>query len=248
MKSNLTTITGRIARRVLVNYRVEPKILRRHLPSRFRPKLLNGFGMAGICLIRLEEMRPRFAPSAVGLSSENAAHRIAVEWDEGEETREGVYIPIRHTNSRLNVFVGGRFFPGEHRHAQFWTAETANRVKVEVSEGDSRPVIRIAGRLPGFLPDDSVFASIERASEFFRRGSVGWSPNRAGNDLEGLELAARDWNVQPLAVEHCISSWFDNHQHFPAGAIEFDSALLMRNIAHEWRPVPVLHQRRKEAA
>jgi len=30
------------------------------------------------CLIRLKDIRPRFFPSFLGISSENAAHRIAV--------------------------------------------------------------------------------------------------------------------------------------------------------------------------
>ena len=30
------------------------------------------------------------------------------------------------------------------------------------------------------------------------------------------------------------SSYFDDHSVFPAGSIEFDCALLMRGIEHEW--------------
>jgi len=47
----------------------------------FRPQLVHGWAVAGICLIRLGRLRPSRVPSAVGLRSENAAHRIAVEWD-----------------------------------------------------------------------------------------------------------------------------------------------------------------------
>ena len=35
----LPTIEGTIRRRILVNYRVDPAVIQRHLPSRFRPKL-----------------------------------------------------------------------------------------------------------------------------------------------------------------------------------------------------------------
>ncbi len=73
-------VQGVIARRLLVNFRVRPEVLAALLPGPFRPKLVHGFGMAGICLIRLEQVRPRGLPAFVGLSSENAAHRIAVEW------------------------------------------------------------------------------------------------------------------------------------------------------------------------
>jgi len=45
-------------------------------------------------------------PEAVGFSSENAAHRIAVLWDDEQGvTREGVFIPRRDTNSPVNYLL-----------------------------------------------------------------------------------------------------------------------------------------------
>jgi hypothetical protein len=87
----LPVLCGIIERRMLVNYRVDPAVLAATLPPPFRPKLHRGYGAAGICLIRLRRVRPRFVPSWLGISSENAAHRAAVEWDEGENVRGGVF-------------------------------------------------------------------------------------------------------------------------------------------------------------
>jgi hypothetical protein len=103
----LPTLEGIIDRRLLVNYRVDPAYLQRLLPAPFRPKLIGGMGIAGICLIRLAHLRPRSLPALIGVSSENAAHRIAVVWDENGVTREGVYNPRRDTASPFNTFVGG---------------------------------------------------------------------------------------------------------------------------------------------
>src|SRR4051812_13069240 len=99
----LPTIRGIIDRRILANYRVDPDQLRALLPSRFRPKLVAGHGIAGICLIHLRQIRPAGLPAALGVSSENVAHRIAVEWDDPATgaVREGVYIPRRDTSSRF---------------------------------------------------------------------------------------------------------------------------------------------------
>lgn len=116
-------IHGVIDRRILVNYRVDPAVLAALLPAPFRPKLVRGHGIAGICLIRLIHLRPRGLPASVGVASENAAHRIAVEWDEQGQTREGVFIPRRDTASRLNTWLGGRVVPGFHEHARFHVVE-----------------------------------------------------------------------------------------------------------------------------
>src|SRR5258706_4102422 len=113
----LPFIRGIIDRRILANYLVDPDTLARILPAPFRPKLMEGFGVAGICLIRLKQIRPRGFPQFMGISSENAAHRIAVEWeDEQGATREGVFIPRRDSSSRLNVLAGGRIVAGGHHY------------------------------------------------------------------------------------------------------------------------------------
>jgi hypothetical protein len=74
----LPVIQGVIRRRILVNFRIDPGVMQAQLPPRFRPKLHQGHAIAGVCLIRLEAVRPRLVPQFLALSSENAAHRIAV--------------------------------------------------------------------------------------------------------------------------------------------------------------------------
>ena len=124
---------GVIERRMLVNYRVDAAVLAALLPAPFRAKLHRGHGMVGICLIRLRGIRPGGVPAALGFSSENAAHRTAVEWDHEGATREGVYVRRRDTSSRLNALVGGRIFPGIHSHARFDVRETADRFEVALT-------------------------------------------------------------------------------------------------------------------
>ena len=63
----IPVIRGLIDRRILVNFRVDPDVLTRILPAPFRPKLIHGAGMAGVCLIRLKKIRPRFIPSFLGI-------------------------------------------------------------------------------------------------------------------------------------------------------------------------------------
>ncbi|HEV7282783.1 MAG TPA: DUF2071 domain-containing protein [Pirellulaceae bacterium] len=230
----IPTVRGVIERRILASYRVRPEALARVLPPPFRPKTIRGWGVAGICLIRLRNVRPRALPGFVGLSSENAAHRIAVEWDRDGQTQEGVYIPRRDTSSRLNTFLGGRFFPGEHHLARFRVEEGAGRYSVEVDAEDRGMHAAVVGRLAERLPEDSVFASLDEASAFFERGSLGYSVTAREGEYDGLELKTFRWGVRPLEIERFESSFFDDPQRFPAGAVEFDCALLMQDVAHEW--------------
>lgn len=230
----IPVIRGLIDRRILVNYRVDPNVLARSLPEPFRPKLVNGLGVAGICLIRLKHIRPRFAPRFVGISSENAAHRLAVQWDHNGEMHEGVYIPRRDTSSRLNTLVGGRLFPGVHHHARFRVSENDDEFGVVMASDDGTTHLTVQGRVATELPADSLFPSLKAASEFFERGSVGYSATRAHGKFDGLELRAFTWQATPLAVDRIESSFFQDGNRFPPGAAQFDCALVMRGVEHEW--------------
>jgi hypothetical protein len=40
--------------------------------------------------------------------------------------------------------------------------------------------------------------------------------------------------MSPLDVELARSTFFEDRSRFPDGSVEFDSALVMRNVEHEW--------------
>ena len=115
----LPVIRGMIKRRLLVNFRAAPKVVQDILPEPFHPKLHSGQAIVGVCLIRLERIRPAGLPGIIGFSSENAAHRIAAEWKDPKGLqKEGAFIPRRDTDALLNRLAGGRLFPGEHNAAR----------------------------------------------------------------------------------------------------------------------------------
>jgi hypothetical protein len=233
-------IHGIIDRRILVNYRVDPSVFAGLLPEPFRPKIVHGCGMAGICLIRLKQIRLIGLPSWVGLATENAAHRIAVEWDEDGETHEGVYVRRRDTNSWFNSFVGGRLFPGYHHHANFAVNETRENYQIALHSDDGETNLMVHGRRSRSWPTSSIFDSLREASEFFQGGSVGYSATPDPSRHQGLELRCRNWIATPMEIEEVRSSYFDNESLFSKKSIQFDSALLMRDIEHEWHIMPDL--------
>lgn len=237
----LPTIQGIIRRRILANFRVDPQVMQAQLPARFRPKLHEGFAVAGICMIRLDHIRPKLMPEIVGISSENAAHRVAVLWDEDGSTREGVFISRRDSDSQLNVLLGGRVFPGEHHHSAFDVHESDASIGISMKSADKSVTVEIDGTIAEVLPSTSIFSSLAEASSFFEGGSVGYSVTGDQNRLDGLRLKTKEWRLAPLDVRKVSSSYFADESIFPRGSIEFDNALIMRNIAHEWQSVDDLY-------
>jgi hypothetical protein len=225
----LPALSAVIERRLLINYRLDPSVAAGMLPPGLRPQLVNGHSVAGVCLIRLGDMRPSWLPASLGWRAENAAHRIAVEWDDDSGVHQGVYIPVRHSASRIPVVVGGRLFPGVHRHARFTASETANRIRVELDASDLRVSADVA-----VVSEwrSRLFPTIDDASAFFRAGSTGWSPRRNSRELDGLTLDTEHWRVEPGRLLNVESSFFDA---LPRGSAQLDSVLVMRDVPITWR-------------
>jgi Uncharacterized conserved protein (COG2071) len=234
-------LAGVVDRRLLINYSVDPEVLAGVLPRPFRPQLVRGRAVAGICLIRLRQMRPAGFPTWSGLDSENAAHRVAVEWDAPDGVRRGVYIPRRDSNSLVNVMVGGRAYPGVHHRARFDVTEDQRRVQVSFRAVDGSTHVRADVAVTDQLPASDLFSDLADASAFFEHGCDGYSATRDPRRFDGLQLQTDAWSVEPAHVAEVDSSFFADTRIFPAGSARLDNALLMRQVPVRWKPLPSLH-------
>ncbi|WP_413290762.1 DUF2071 domain-containing protein [Bdellovibrio sp. HCB337] len=235
----LPVITGTLERRILLNYTIDPQYLEKFLPPRFKPRLYKGVGVGGICMIRFSNLRPQYAPSFFGIDSENAAHRIAVEWESKDQKHEGVFIPKRNTASQFNYWAGGRIFPGIFQKSQFKVHEENGIYSVKICQ-DGKDIVSFEGRVSDVFPKDSVFANLEEASNFFAKGSVGYSLSKDQTYFQGMELRLLDWSIRPLEILSASVDLYENESIFPKGAVRLDSAMLMENLRHEWHKIPNL--------
>lgn len=195
----IPTIHGYIDRRILINFTADPKSVEKIISFPFRPKIYKDKAIVGICLIRLKDIKPKGFPDFIGVNSENGAHRIAVEWDENGEIKSGVYIPRRDTSLKLNAFVGGRLFPGKHYLAKFNIQEENGNYHIDFKSSDDTET-SIDATETKFFNENSIFKTLENASDFFENGDLGYSPNK--DKFDGLRLKAYKWEVQPLEVSN----------------------------------------------
>ena len=223
-------VTGIIDHRILLNFRVDPTIMKNSLPPEFTPQLVEGHAIGGICQVSLSEMRAKGMPSLVGTGSHNAAHRIAVTSSQGE----GVYVTRRDTDSWLNTFSGGRFFPGVYSKAEFDVKVSGNNYSVTIIDKDNKSLMAIKATVVEDLPTESVFKNTKEVSDFFRTGNIGWSSRKNSTQFDAIELTTVEWNMEPLIVSESFSAYFSDTSMFPKGSVEFDSAMIMRNLKHSW--------------
>jgi len=145
-----------------------------------------------------------------------------------------VYIPRRDTNSRLNRLAGGRLFPGVHHAARFEIEESLDAFQLDMRSNDGEAFVRVRARVADQIAASSVFLTLDQASQFFLGGALGWSARSLPGEYDGLELRCSEWKLEPLTVYLVESSFFTNENRFPRGTAQFDSAFLMRGLAHKW--------------
>jgi hypothetical protein len=196
--------------------------------------VINGFASAGICLLRLKNIGIKHTPSFLKITSENAAHRFLVKFNKNGKEEHGVYIPRRDTDSRLNVMLAGKLLNWPHYPATFQVDESNGIYAVKIKSEDGHSGLSIVSRLTERFPSDSMFDSLEHASECFHDCPMGISPSTSPGKFKSIRLKTKSWLVKPLHVSALQSSYFENHNLFPEGSISFDNALLMENIEHEW--------------
>lgn len=132
----LTTVHATIGHRLLINYAADPDVVAALLPDGLRPQTVDGHAVVGICALRLTQMRPPGVPARLGVTSDDAAHGIAVEWDTDHGTDTGVFVLRRDSTQRLVVLAGGRLFHGVHGHASFRVHDDPEALQITIRTQD----------------------------------------------------------------------------------------------------------------
>src|SRR5262249_44428943 len=219
---------------MLLNFRADADIVRRLLPAPLEVDMQRGHAIVGVCLIRMENLRPRSIPGTLGLSSENIAHRVAIRYPSQDGMRPGVFIWRRETDQNMIELLGGRLFPGVHRHACFHVHEDENHLAMEVKSADGKADVSFSARVLPEWHGTVSFETLDEISEFFRKGDCGFSCSLLGKELEGLQMKTLHWAMVPMEVEAQHCAFYSDTSRFPRGSIEFDSGALMRGLSHEW--------------
>lgn len=225
-----------LERRLLLNYRVDPELAQAMLPKPFSPRLASGYAIAGVCLIHMSKVRPKYLPAAVGIDVQGSAHRIAVRWADAGIERQGVYILRRDSGSRIVGFIGRRAL-AEHP-ARFDAHETQDHLAIEVCSEDGLGSVAVRAHVEPELTS-SVFTSAADARAFFEHGGPGFTRIGDGR-FTGVALSAASWKMAPLQLLEARSAWLENETIFPAGTAVPDSAMVMRKTVSWWRSVPPL--------
>ncbi len=191
---------GTIRSRLLVNALVDPDEAGQRLPRGLRPHVTGQGTVVGCCLLDIRAIRPAWMPAVAGTSLRAAAHRISVEWtDDLGVTAVGVYVPLRLTDARAAIALGGRLFPGVHRRASIELTQDGQRLGWSVLAGDEPGAYSV--RADASSRDSSPVASCEPIGGTCLSATVGLSPGHGGV-LEAARMTPSHRHAQPVDLHH----------------------------------------------
>ena len=213
-------VRGVIERRLIVIYRLDPKVAKELLPPPWQARLIGGYAVAGIALAHLGRLRPAGLPPVAGLARESVTHGIAVEWESSRSLHNGVF--VTHHDSA----AAGR---GRLRRASRFTVdERTDGLRVTYTGRDRTVRVDVDVSLVASLEGSALFPDVRAAMRFLELDSSGgaaWGPPR-----KGLRLSAADRSIGAARVLSATSTVFANTSVFPPGSVHLDSALLMRDL------------------
>lgn len=233
-----TAMQGVLRRRLLVNAIVDPDEAATRLPPGVQPHVTGQGTVVGCCLLEIEHIRLALLPRGLGRSLRATAHRISAAWVDGDgNTVVGVYVPVRHTDSRLASAIGGRLFPGVHGRAQFAVSGSSNMLRWQNDPLDPGELgIRVAVSFQGAA---QPVASADLVGVTCLGAAVGVSPDHRGR-LEAARMDLSHHDAREVNIEALDSPFIDSFD-----TAERSTSHLMSDVDVVWTraAVPALAKR-----
>lgn len=128
-----------------------------------------------------------------------------MEWDDDfGATTVGVYVPLRLTNSRAAIALGGRVFPGVHRRASVKLTQDGQRLGWSVEAGGEPGAYSV--RVDASSRDGSPLAPCEPIGGTCLSAAVGISPGYDGV-LEAARMTPQHRHAQAVDLHHMDSAF-----------------------------------------
>lgn len=205
-----------ISRRVALTYRLDPTVAALLLPAGARARLVRGSAV-GVALVAPPE-RGRSLRFPLGLSLATCVHGVIAEWRDGSRSdgivRAGLHVLRRDVDARWLGPARSLPLPGSIHGARFQAEIGLHEVRLLVEPRDGRARVDFLGQPVPEWPRASLLQGAADAA---------------------FLLGMRCGSVQPLGKVRVADSWFDASKRFPAGCAEFDSAMVIQDLASLWR-------------
>ncbi len=228
-------LRGRCPRRALFTWRLDPVAARRVVPAPLRPRVVHGSAVGAVDCMRLERLRPRILPGALGLSMEMCTHLIPAEWDDNGVRRDVLYVLRRDVQVSGLGRAGGLLLPGHPHPASIQVFDEDTQLQVSVNSKDEVCQLDLGGTLAGQWKESVLFSNGQQLMRILGNQAGGFLVFDDNGSGDLIELEAHPELAEPLDLQRSHSSLFEGGL-IPKGAAQPDAAVVLRNLVCLWSP------------
>lgn len=218
----------------LVNFAVDPAVMRRHLPPGIEPDIYDGKAWLSIVIAEMDRMRPAFLPPVFGVTYDQIVYRTVVR----HNNERGVYFLRSDANSLPMSLAGDwlTFFRFHRSPIRF--SKQANLVQCALTTPPAQHAnihsiynLNSVGRS---LPDTSPFPNLSEAQRFLVELFVAFGTTPLSPDVLKVRIKRGDWHI--ALVEDLIGTYqfMQNSPLFPPGSAYLDSIFYVKELPYYW--------------
>lgn len=218
----------------LVNFAVEPEVMRGLLPRGSEPDVYGGKAWLSIVIAEMDRMRPAFLPALFGITYDQIVYRAVVR-SRGER---GVYFLRSDADNFLMSLAGDwlTFFrfhyspirlqrAGRLVHCDL-TAPPAERADIHASYD-----LDTASRT---MPGASAFRGLEEAQQFLVELFTAFGTSPLDEGILMVRIKRGEWHISVVDDLRGRYNLMQDSALFPPGSARLDSVFYVKELPYYW--------------
>jgi uncharacterized protein YqjF (DUF2071 family) len=224
---------------LLVNFAVDPQVMRPLVPAPFELELHGGCAYLSVVIAEMVKMCPSFVPRLLGITYNQVVYRVVVNYA-GER---GVYFVRSDANNQL-MSIAGELLTFFHFHYSRCRVERRDGVlHVDLIAGPSGHAdIHAAYPLAATresLPATSHFTSLAGAKEFLVQLFTAFSYDSFTNDVGIVRIRRGEWDLRVVDDTIARYEFMQDGRFFPSGSAQIDSIFYVKELPYFWHRLQV---------
>ncbi len=218
----------------LVNFSVDPAVLRRHLPVGIEPDLYAGKSWLSIVIAHMDRMRPAFLPPNFGVTYDQIVYRAVVRY----RNERGVYFLRSDANNFFMSLAGDllTFFRFHHSPSHFEVKNHQVRCDLTTPPGEQAGIHATYNLLSAThsMPSSSLFADLPEAQRFLVELFVAFGTIPPAPDVLKVRIKRGEWHISVVDDLRGQYQFMQDSPLFPPGSAQLNSIFYVKELPYYW--------------
>jgi uncharacterized protein YqjF (DUF2071 family) len=214
----------------LVNFAVDPEIMRRQLPPGISPELYADRAFLSVVIADMDKMRPAFLPRALGITYNQVVYRAVVRCG-GER---GVHFLRSDADNRVMSLAGDLLTFFHFNHSRVTQRQADGRYYFDLESGDRADIHATfdVAHASQHMPAASRFPSLAEAQGFLVELYAAFTSD--ARHISTVRIKRGEWQIRVVEDLRGVYEFMDGSAQFPSGSAQLDSVFYVSHVSYYW--------------